>query len=81
MFVVYGCINLIDEKFFMLENKIFGKEEYLYYINFFVIFEYLSKLVEKFVIYKKGNFFFVKVYFEYLDFLGFFKEYFEKFSE
>ncbi|ADQ41872.1 signal transduction histidine kinase, LytS [Caldicellulosiruptor acetigenus I77R1B] len=81
MLAVYGCINSIDEKLSMLENKILGKEEYLYYTNLSAIFEYLSKLVEKLVIYKKGNLPLAKVYSEYLDFSGFFKEYLEKFSE
>lgn len=55
MLSVYGSLNAIDEKLTALENKITTKEEYLYYTNLITIFEHLSKLTERLVIYKKGN--------------------------
>jgi len=81
MLAVYGSINSIDEKLSMLESKILSREEYLYYTNLNALFEHLSKLAEKLIIYKKGNLPLAKVYSEYIDFSGFLNEYLEKFSE
>ncbi|BCS80135.1 CHASE3 domain-containing protein [Anaerocellum diazotrophicum] len=60
MLSVYGSLNSIDEQLTALENKITTKEEYLYYTNLITIFEYLSKLTERLVIFKKGNYRFLK---------------------
>lgn len=73
MLAVYGSLNSINEKLFILENKILGKEEYLYYTNLSAIFDYLNKLAEKLVIYKKANLPLSKVYSEYMDFRSFLK--------
>jgi len=81
MLSVYGSLNAIDEKLTALENKITTKEEYLYYTNLITIFEHLSKLTERLVIYKKGNLPLSKTYSEYLDFSKFLNVYLEKFSE
>lgn len=81
MLAVYGSINSIDEKLSMLESKILSREEYLYYTNLNALFEYLSKLAEKLIIYKKGNLPLAKVYSEYIDFSSFLNKYLEKFSE
>lgn len=81
MLSVYGSLNSIDEKLTALENKITTKEEYLYYTNLITIFEYLSKLTERLVIYKKGNLPLSKTYSEYVDFSKFLNVYLEKFSE
>jgi len=81
MLSVYGSLNSIDEKLSALESKILTKEEYLYYTNLITIFEYLSKLTERLVIYKKGNLPLSKTYSEYIDFSNFLNLYLEKFSE
>ena len=81
MLAVYGSINSIDEKLSMLESKILSREEYLYYTNLNALFEYLIKLAEKLIIYKKGNLPLAKVYSEYIDFSSFLNKYLEKFSE
>lgn len=81
MLAVYGSINSIDEKLSMLENKILSREEFLYYTNLSALFEHLSKLTERLVIFKKGNLPLAKVYSEYMDFSNFLNKYLEKFSE
>ncbi len=81
MLAIYGSINSIDEKLSMIESKILSKEEYLYYTNLAALFDYLSKLAERLIIYKKGNLPLAKVYSEYIDFSDFLNKYLEKFSE